>query len=530
MNRQTNLQAEEFRSSLLLYGAIFAFFGAALFFFATQVAINFNRAATFQGRLEPWESFWYQHLNFLIPFIRKSGLLQLSHARNLNTNSLISFFAAYFLLIASLKNYQKHRPLSFFHLCGIAVLASLPLMLSPELFSSDVYDYVSLARLVQVHEANPFFDPVKDFRDDPFVHITSWVPWPTPYGPAGVYANVFIGALLPKPYQHIVAYILIYKFAALFLHISTSWFLWKMPGLRRTAATNTMIYLFNPFLLIEFPGNAHVDAVMIFWIAWGFYLREKGRPWLGFVSVTMAALTKIYSLPLVMLYALAQTNPYESFRDKMKRFGLSALLFLIVCFILYAPYWEGPSTLNALFRHPAISILTSSFIDCFRPIIESAGPLPFLGTLFGNRGIGLVQSYAWTFTIGVFILLAATVRKEGGLSRNAAIYALVWSAVGDTSFYPWHAAFFVTLAVMSRSPLLRNTSLIMSFTLLTYYSMTEHWPPNPGLLRNMYPSRALLFFLPPVLYLFFHGGLLGYWRVRALSQRLGKRAFFKIPL
>lgn len=290
----------------------------------------------------------------------------------------------YLLLIFHLR---RKSSLSLRHLIGLAVLFSVPLLLLPNLLSSDIYSYISFGRVAALHGANPFIDPPAAFPADPMMRWVHWTTVPSVYGPAWIYPSMLLTWLIEATLPNIVSYVLAYKLLALGLHLVNGRLIWLIlqwwqpeanPGTEPEAGAQriwgTALYLLNPLALIEFAGNAHNDVLMITFVLLAVLAHLSRRTGGALALLTLAVLVKWVALPLVGLYALLLLWQAERWRDRLRE-GLRALLIVAgICVALYAPYWEAQGawdkpasrhTLRILFDAPPQKRFINSLGDLF---------------------------------------------------------------------------------------------------------------------------------------------------------------------
>lgn len=214
---------------------------------------------------------------------------------------------------------------------------SLPLLLSPPLFSRDVYSYFGQGRLL-LEGYDPYSTGVSVlpgwFADgaDPM-----WGETPTPYGPfflllargvadfAGTHA--FLGAIMFR----------LIAVAGLGLMV------WAVPRLAElngiSPAKATWLAVANPLVIMHFVAGAHNDALMTGLMLAAFVVAARGR-WYGLAGaalIGLAASVKPIALLALPFVGLQMAGTRASFRARtaawvwvtlaaVAAFGLTALL------------------------------------------------------------------------------------------------------------------------------------------------------------------------------------------------------------
>src|SRR5690606_28568743 len=96
-----------------------------------------------------------------------------------------------------------------------------------------------------------------------------------------------------------------FKALTLLAHLSVGIVIWQstagLPANGRAA--RTLLWLWNPALLLTFVMDAHNDALMLLWLALGYLLWQRDRPLPAFLMMCLAPLTKgIGLLPLPFFF------------------------------------------------------------------------------------------------------------------------------------------------------------------------------------------------------------------------------------
>lgn len=222
---------------------------------------------------------------------------------------LILLFA---LLGAAFRHVRRHglagrRPLALLLLGSLAL--AVPLLLVYPINATDVFRYVVRGRIASAHAANPYLDPPSAFIGDPFMPLTGeWAGETSPYGPLW---EVVAAGLTALSGDNLLAGVLLFKGLALAAFLLTGALIWQLlPAARRPAYT--LLWAWNPALLLTFVANGHNDALMLLFLVLGFWLGRRGRPLLGFWVMALAALVKpvaLLALPFFFIVWLRELPP-----------------------------------------------------------------------------------------------------------------------------------------------------------------------------------------------------------------------------
>ncbi len=157
-------------------------------------------------------------------------------------------------------------------------------------------------------------------------------------------------------------YVGAYKLAAIGFHMASTALIWSLLGRWKPEQQvwGTLLYAWNPVVLIEFAGSGHNDALLVFLIVLAVWAAQRGR-WRGATAgLSASALTKFVSAPLLPLYAVLLARERSTWKSRLPVLGQMAGIALLVAALLYAPFWQGGRVLGQITRQPAIDRTTKS--------------------------------------------------------------------------------------------------------------------------------------------------------------------------
>jgi len=233
---------------------------------------------------------------------------------------------------------------------GIAVgfggLFALSLLLQPYLASQDIFSYAFYARILTLYGHNPYVDVPRDFPFDPLFGAIFWKDQPSNYGPIWSYLS---GLLALAAGQNVALTLAALKaLVALFALLGIP-LVWAILGhvSPRDRLAGTILYAWNPLLVVETSGNGHNDVVMAFFLLLGVWLYVRRRPTLGLAALMASALTKYVAVVLVPLHVLVLLRQAASFRERAAIVVRSGLVVAaLVVGIL--PIYRGPTTFQVV--------------------------------------------------------------------------------------------------------------------------------------------------------------------------------------
>lgn len=259
---------------------------------------------------------------------------------------------------------------------GIAVgfggLFALSLLLQPYLASQDIFSYAFYARILTLYGHNPYVDVPRDFPFDPLFGAIFWKDQPSNYGPIWSYLS---GLLALAAGQNVALTLAALKaLVALFALLGIP-LVWAILGhvSPQDRLAGTILYAWNPLLVVETSGNGHNDVVMAFFLLLGVWLYVRRRPTLGLAALMASALTKYVAVVLVPLHVLVLLRQAASFRERAAIVVRSGLVVAaLVVGIL--PIYRGPTTFQVVsFGSNSLAYTNSPLELVFRELRVALG-------------------------------------------------------------------------------------------------------------------------------------------------------------
>jgi hypothetical protein len=246
------------------------------------------------------------------------------------------------------------------------LLIALPLLALPRLLSSDVYLYASYGRMLVVHGQNPFFHTPAEFAGDPLLGYTLWSNLKSVYGPIWLIVSAAVTRLVLTLGGSAAGYVMGFKLLALACHLTNTWLISQILKETRPAAQTwgTILYAWNPFVLMELVGSAHNDGLTITFVLLGCLMEVRGRRILALVAFVCAGLVKLPGglvAPAYVMYVAWQRAGKEIAVGAMARaLAVQAAVGMATVILFYAPFWRGPATMGHLSGGPNFNKLLNS--------------------------------------------------------------------------------------------------------------------------------------------------------------------------
>ncbi len=341
----------------------------------------------------------------------------------------------------------------------VPILLSLAFVAPVPRLSQDVFSYLAHGFLGQVPGGNPFLQPAEAARDTAIgakLAAFGWhtTPGITPYGIIWTRLEVAVAELSAG---NVFAATVLFKAVAVTASLGSAWMIWLTLGRigPPIQLQGTLAFLWNPLILIEFAGEGHNDAVMIFFAIAALAACATSKPALSIVAQLLGVLSKYVSV----LFLPAQLVYLWHVRRSAARLVLgAAFAFAItagIAAVLYAPLWAGLRTFEGVVNRgaPISSAALFGAIDWVlrrSPLDAISGPLTTLLVT-----VPLLGFVAWS---------SLRVKSAADLARACAWISLAYLLVASPDYWPWYACMPVTLIIVGDFRRLFWLAILMSLT------------------------------------------------------------------
>jgi alpha-1,6-mannosyltransferase len=371
----------------------------------------------------------------------------------------VMLFAAYgTVLLMSRRDELSGRRVRMW---AIAVPCAANLLLMPwaPSMSQDMLSYMAHGFLAVVPGGNPFTQAAMAARQTAIGPELAAAGWHTEAGitPYGIVWTQIEVTIMKLCGVNIGAALILLKTVVVAASLGTAYLIWSFLGRVRPAAqlTGTLAYLWNPLIIVEFAGEGHNDAVMVFFVVAALAACASRRPVLSMVSQALAVLSKYVPI----LFAPAQLIYLWRARRGTRWFGLeflaAAAATAVILAVLYASLWAGAHTFDGLLQR-GLPISSASPFGAINWIVRRS---PFAAAA-GTITLGLVTLPV----LGFVVWTSLRVTDAASLARSFAWTSLAFVLVASPDFWPWYACLPVALVAVAESDRLLWLAMLMSFT------------------------------------------------------------------
>jgi alpha-1,6-mannosyltransferase len=203
--------------------------------------------------------------------------------------------------------------------------------------------------------------------------------------------------------------------------------------IRAAGARLTILYAWNPLVLIEIAGQAHTEVLATAFLMVGVLASRSRRPLTAGVSVALAGMVKLY--------------PFLLAPDLARRFGWKAILGGVAGSIaLAAIYWTPEAVPNAL----SSLVLYAQYFEFNAALYQS---LKWLGGLFFAGDVGRTLGPLLAFASLAFVVVTTVVagRRDWPFER-VALWILGGLLILSTTVHPWYLVPILAMTVVVGSP------------------------------------------------------------------------------
>ncbi|MEO8972359.1 MAG: hypothetical protein ABI406_12255 [Ktedonobacteraceae bacterium] len=441
-----------------------------------------------ENLLPPYVPYGNQLTILGLKLLHKLGLTTSSPLQLAGSNTVFTVitgieFAIYALVALLVRRQSSEQELrrSMLLIWAGVVIAGCILLITPALISRDLFVYAGYGRSIIAHHINPYFIAPAKFPQDPITPLDDWRNATAAYGPLWLVVCSLVsivGGSSPT------RYILLFRFLAFVIHLINALLvmiiLRTMGRSARTVTIGTLLYAWNPLVILEGGLSGHNDLFMITFILLGILLcvraeqRSFTRPvsyLLPAIAFTLATLVKFTALPLIVLYLvlLARKTLYPIMSEANKAICLqwkSAIIKVcaasiatgLVVLLFYGPFFIGHSIsdiVNSFSSPPSSSQAEHSILS----IIVEWGTMygtPTPGSLAYSLVQMLSNHHVWN-DINIVVVLAGLIIGAVWLWRKPETRTLVFAAIVTlggllivtTWFFPWYVTWLVGLAAVT---------------------------------------------------------------------------------
>ena len=335
-------------------------------------------------------------------------------------------------------------------------LFSLALACGRPYLSTDAFTYVAQGHQV-IAGHNPYTEPVRALGGTPFGLDLDREGWPavhdvSPYGP--LWTELEAAADLAA--GDILTSVLLIKLIVTAFSLGCAALIWVILGCvrPRCQVLGTILYLWNPVVVMEFAGEGHNDALVVFLLLLSLYFLVRHKFDQSVVVGGVGALIKIVALVFVPLELVYAWRTHQRRTRMLGALALGGFAAAAIAVAVYTPVWAGRATFDGLRDHARPNLMsasTPSVLYWYLMRSYSEDTSARLVLLLMTTGF-----LAYTAVASLKVCNAATLLRACG---QVAIMYLVLAP----GYWPWYAAMPIALLALAPTEGAIWSILVVSF-------------------------------------------------------------------
>ena len=326
---------------------------------------------------------------------------------------------------------------------GVPVLLNLFCLVWLPRLSQDVFSYVAHGFLGLLPGHNPLLEPVETTRltaIGPRFAGFGWLsPGITPYGIFWTRVEIAVARLSDG---NVYAAALSFKAIATIASLAIARLIWSILGRMSPdlQLQGTLAYLWNPLIVMEFAGEGHNDAVMLFFSIAAIAACIGFRPTLSIIAQLLGVMSKYVSILFFPAQLCYLWRVRRNGRQLALQLVIAGAVGLAIAILLYSPLWAGLHSFDGIMtRTGSISgsaTLSGATAWLLRQSPLKASALPITTTLFAGP---MLVWIVWD---------AVRVKDATDLARACAWISLVFVLGVSPDYWPWYACMPVAWIVV----------------------------------------------------------------------------------
>ena len=210
----------------------------------------------------------------------------------------------------------------------LATLGSVVLLPAYPLLSDDIFYSIFCGRIIAHYGQNPFLQPPAHFAPNPFLRYTGWQESTMPYGPLWALLS---GGLSKLAGDSLLVNVLAFKGLEAVAHLASAVLIALL--LRRLrperVLAGTVLWAWNPLVLIESAGHGHNDGVMVALILLALVCVVYRRPAWALPVLVLAATIKFAALVLLPLTVVYAARSYANWPARLRALAPACLVTVL---------------------------------------------------------------------------------------------------------------------------------------------------------------------------------------------------------
>lgn len=339
----------------------------------------------------------------------------------------------------------------------IPLVFNITLLFGRPYLSTDMHSYIAHSYLGVTPGSNPYAIPARAVATTPFAPSLARMGWRpvhglSPYGPLWTQVELLVGRVsLDVPTARWLM-----KSLVVAASLASAGLIWTILGRVRPAdqLLGTLLYLWNPVVVVELAAEGHNDALMIVFVLLSMLLAVHARPGASLVALLLGALAKFIPLILVPAQLVYAWRARQGLARLALQLTAGLLGGIALAALLFRPVWIGPATLDGVREQGRQNFLASTPVTLYMYFqrTRSEPEASRLAAVIADGVFGLLV-----------VIASLQVRDAATLLRACGRIALVFVLIASPSYWPWYVILPIALMALSPQGSFIAMSVVLAF-------------------------------------------------------------------
>lgn len=211
--------------------------------------------------LSTWQPYWEFQQWMWQTFFVNEQLLTITYA-----SLIIILVGSHLGLVRSIDRSRSFPTVSLNRILLGLLALSLPLLVSYNALSHDVFNYMFNAKMVAIYQANPHVQVALDFAQDPWTRFMHNTHTAAPYGYGWTILSLIpfgLGQFLGGKFALTWIFFRVASLVSLSMMIAVLWWLSPKSGRGTLSWSKLAVVFFSPLVLLEILSSSHNDLWMM---------------------------------------------------------------------------------------------------------------------------------------------------------------------------------------------------------------------------------------------------------------------------
>ncbi len=354
-------------------------------------------------------------------------------------------------------------------------VAALTMALAYPPTSADLFYYAVAGHLAADRGLNPYVVTPATFPTDPLVPLNYWTGITSPYGPLWTtLSRGVVEVVGADPLRVSLAFKVLAAVSAIGLTLVISRLAEESsPGAGLVAY---VLVGWQPIMVLESAGTGHHDALIMLPALVGLGLLGRERTRTALLALTLSALMKPVTVPLLVLAAVARLRE-RRWLGAIRGWSGDLLAISLLVLLVSAPYWAGGKMLRSLLAEPG-RLVSNPFYGLLADLIAAAWGAS-ARVEFGLRAGSISKITVATIVVVLCGWFAVRVWRSSPRNRDLLrLEAIGWAAITlvlalvPSSAHPWYAIWTLgPVALVARA---RGRALVAFLLVIGLFALLYH--------------------------------------------------------